>query len=128
LSELKRSVSWFTVVGAAAALTHYCIAVGLEAGTELAPAWANLAGFLFGFPVSYFGHKTFSFAQHNTSHSQALPRFFMVAAGGFIANQVMVLAALHITFLPFWLVLGIVMMIVAISSYVLGRRWAFKSR
>ena len=52
----------------------------------------------------------------------------MVAAGGFIANQVMVLAALHITFLPFWLVLGIVMMIVAISSYVLGRRWAFKSR
>ncbi len=128
MSELKRSVSWFGVVGAAAALTHYSVAVGLEAGANLLPAWANLAGFLCGFPVSYLGHKRFSFAHQHISHTHALPRFFMVALGGFIANQLMVVAAMHISFLPFWLVLGVVMLIVAASSYLLGRGWAFKSR
>lgn len=123
----SRSVSWFTVIGALAALVHYVVAVSLESMTTLTPAWANLAGFLLAFPVSYVGHTRFSFASHRTRHQQALPRFFAVAMAGFFGNQLLVLSALHFTPLPFWLALGIVMVIIAVSTYLLSRYWAFKA-
>ena len=126
LPDHGRSVSWFTIIGATAALVHYVVAVGFESGLSVAPAWANLFGFLLAFPVSYLGHTRFSFASSNTKHTQALPRFFAVAVAGFFGNQLLVLTTLHFSHLPFWLVLGVVMVIVAISTYLLSRYWAFK--
>lgn len=127
LNILPRSVSWFTLIGALAALVHYVIAVIMEGGFNVAPAWANLTGFLFAFPVSYIGHRKFSFAQHTSSHQHAFPRFLLVACGGFFANQALLLGLLRLLGLPFWLTLGIVMVVVAVSTYVLSRHWAFKS-
>jgi len=80
------------------------------------------------FPVSYFGHSSLSFANHQSRHQQALPKFFAVALAGFIANQLLVLGLMHVFKLPFWFVLAVVMVIVAISSYLLSRFWAFKSK
>jgi len=127
LPNHSRSISWFTVIGALAALVHYVVAVGFESGFLVAPAWANLFGFLMAFPVSYFGHTRLSFASSNTRHIQALPRFFAVAVTGFFGNQILVLTALHFSKLPFWLVLGVVMVIIAVSTYLLSRYWAFKA-
>ena len=127
LKSTQRSASWFTIIGAIAALVHYVVAVGLETGIITPPATANIAGFICAFPVSYFGHRLLSFADHNTRHAQALPRFLMVACGGFLANQTLVLLGLRFTTLPFWLVLGVVMVIVAASTYLLSRFWAFKA-
>lgn len=123
----SRSISWFTLVGALAATVHYIIAVGLETGLSVAPAWANLSGFLLAFPVSYVGHSQFSFAHQKSSHQQALPRFLLIACGGFCANQLLLLSLLKLFALPFWLILAIVMAVVAGSSYLLSRYWAFKS-
>lgn len=120
------SVFWFGLVGAMAALTHYCIAVLLEYRGATAHV-ANISGFLGAFPVSYFGHRFFSFALQNAPHKQALPKFFLVAVSGFVANHLMLLGLLTFTPLPFWLALAIVMSIVAMSTYFLSRFWAFKS-
>lgn len=125
MQPLKRSVSWFLVVGALAALVHYIVAVTLEGGFDVKPAWSNLLGFCFAFPVSYVGHRNFTFPDQTKPHRQAFPRFFLVAILGFLANQSLVLLALHFTMLPFWLVLAIVMLLVAISTYVLSKHWAF---
>lgn len=123
----RQSVSWFTIIGALAALTHYLIAVSFEYSGTLSPSHANIAGFFAAFPVSYMGHRKFSFSGHDASHRQALPRFLSVAVLGFLANQTLTLNAIQYTALPFWLVLGIVMVIVAVSTYFLSHFWAFKS-
>lgn len=126
--KLTRSVSWFACVGALAALVHYVVAVGLESYIHMAAAWANIAGFICAFPVSYIGHRTWSFPELSKAHQHTLPRFFSVAILGFLANQTLVLLGLRYTPLPFWIVLAVVMVAVAISTYVLSRFWAFSHR
>jgi putative flippase GtrA len=123
-----QSVSWFTIIGALAALTHYIVAVSFEQSEMLTASHANIVGFIAAFPVSYFGHRKFSFAGHDASHSHALPRFLSVAILGFLANQTLVLNTLQYTKLPFWFVLGIVMVLVAVSTYLLSKFWAFKGK
>lgn len=121
-----KSISWFTIIGALAALTHYIVAVSFEYSALFTAAHANIAGFVAAFPVSYFGHRTFSFAGQDASHRQSLPRFLSVALLGFLANQTLVLSAIEYTKLPFWFALGVVMVLVAISTYLLSKFWAFK--
>lgn len=123
----RRSISWFTIIGALAAAVHYVVAVTLESGFSIAPAWANLTGFLFAFPVSYFGHSRLSFSGHSASHHQAFPRFLAIALSSFFGNQILLLTALALLGWPFWLTLAIVMVIVAFITYVLSRHWAFKA-
>lgn len=110
-----------------AAIVHYVCAVGLEVGTAMPPAYANIAGFLMAFPVSYLGHRKLSFGHQHSAHHQAFPRFFAVAGSGFIANQLLVIGALKFTRMPFWLVLAIVMVIIALCTFILSRYWAFKN-
>jgi putative flippase GtrA len=122
----QSSISWFAVIGAAAAAVHYVVAVGIEFAQLTSPAKANILGFLLAFPVSYWGHRKLSFAAHTATHQQAFPKFFTVALTGFLINQFMVINALHFTAIPFWLVLAVVMIVVAISTYLLSYYWAFK--
>ena len=123
-----QSVSWFTIIGVLAALTHYIVAVSLEHSAFFTASHANIAGFIAAFPVSYIGHRKFSFAGHDASHSHALPRFLSVAILGFLANQTLVINGLNYTKLPFWFVLGLVMVLVAFSTYLLSRYWAFTGK
>lgn len=123
----QRAISWFTLIGAMAAAVHYVVAVGLESGFAVAPAWANVIGFVFAFPVSYVGHSKLSFAQHTASHRQALPRFLAIALTSFFGNQLLLLSALTWLGWPFWLTLAIVMVIVAFLTYALSRYWAFQA-
>ena len=127
MTRHKTSISWFTLIGAIAALVHYIAAVFLEGFSWLSAPHANIAGFLLAFPVSYFGHRKFSFSHHSSTHQRALPRFFSVALLGFLGNQSLVVAGLLFTALPFWLILGVVMVIIAMSTYLLSHFWAFKA-
>ncbi len=124
----QSSISWFAVIGAAAAAVHYVVAVGIEFAQLTSPAKANILGFLLAFPVSYWGHRKLSFAAHTATHQQAFPKFFTVALTGFLIKQFMVINALHFTAIPFWLVLAVVMIVVAISTYLLSYYWAFKGK
>ncbi|MFL9711356.1 GtrA family protein [Methylobacillus sp. Pita1] len=121
-----RSVSWFTIVGAVAALVHYLSAIVLEGWLEFSPGLANFLAFLLAFPVSYIGHHALSFAGSGNTHGYALPRFLLVACAGFAGNQLLLLSLLRFSQLPFWLALAAVMVVVAASTYLLSRFWAFK--
>lgn len=123
-----RGLYWFALVGALAALTHYGVAVSLESFGILTAAYANIVGFMLAFPVSYVGHYYFSFAHSAPkSHRKALPQFFLVALCGFVGNEALVIAGLRYTTWPFWLILAVVMVIVAVSTFLLSKYWAFKS-
>jgi putative flippase GtrA len=121
---MQASLLGFVSIGALAAGVHYVVAL-LAHAMGWQPANANWLGFLLAFPVSYIGHRWWSFRGTLAGHRQAFPRFFAVALLGFFANQLLLWLALTYTPLPFWLVLGVVMVLVAISTWLLSRFWAF---
>ena len=122
---MRASVLLFLIVGGCAAATHYFVTLGVDWATGIAPAWSNLIGFLCAFPVSYLGHRNLSFAGTKAPHRTALPKLMAVSGTAFVGNQIMLAALLEYTPLPLWLALGIVLVFVALSTWLLGRYWAF---
>ncbi len=122
---MRASVLLFLIVGGCAAATHYFVTLGVDWATGIAPAWSNLIGFLCAFPVSYLGHRNLSFAGTRAPHRTALPKLMAVSGTAFVGNQIMLAALLEYTPLPLWLALGIVLFFVALSTWLLGRYWAF---
>jgi putative flippase GtrA len=122
---MRASVLLFLIVGGCAAATHYLVTLGVDWATGIAPAWSNLVGFVCAFPISYLGHRNLSFAGTQAPHRQALPRLLAVSCTAFVGNQLMLAALLRFTPLPLWVALAIVLVFVALSTWLLGRYWAF---
>ncbi len=125
MNDMRASVLGFVSVGALAAAVHYVVALLAHAG-DWQPADANWIGFLCAFPVSYIGHRRWSFRGTQASHMTAFFKFLAVALLGFLGNQGLLWLALTYTPLPFWFVLGMVMVIIAVSTWLLSRFWAFQ--
>jgi putative flippase GtrA len=117
----------FFAVGTAAAATHYVIGLAAYSLLGQSPGMANLIGFAAGFPVSYSGHRWWTFDSTRAPHAEAVPRFLLVAVSSFAANQALLLLAMRWLPLPFWLVLGAVLLLVAGATYILSCYWAFRS-
>lgn len=122
---MQASLFGFLSVGVLAAAVHYVVAVCAHS-LGLLPANANWAGFICAFPVSYIGHRLWSFRGTQASHGQAFPKFLLVALLGFFGNQCLLWLGLHYSHAPFWLILGLVMGVVAVTTYVLSKCWAFR--
>ncbi len=117
----------FLVVGGAAAAVHYGISVAAYEALTLTPWLANVLGFCTAFPVSYAGHRNWSFAATRATHLRAAPRFFAISLGAFGANQFLLELGLRWVGGPFWIVLAVVLAVVAASTYFLARFWAFSN-
>jgi putative flippase GtrA len=117
----------FVVVGTAAAAMHYVVALIAYSGFGQHPGLANVIGFAAGFPLSYAGHRWWTFDSTRERHTAALPRFLLVALSSFAGNQMLLLLALRWLPLPFWLLLGAVLLIVAVSTYLLSHHWVFRN-
>lgn len=115
----------FALVGCAAAGVHFCVVLLLVQFSSWQPLLANIIAFLVAFQVSYFGHRSWSFPDTALGHTQSLPRFFLVASGSFVLNEGMYYLLLHYTALPYWLSLGIVLVLVAVITFFSSRLWAF---
>ncbi len=126
LNVLPKGKPGFLLVGGCAAGVHYIVALVLHGLLSAPPAWANPMAFLCAFPVSYVGHRALSFHGSRAPHSQALPRFGVIALAGFFGNQALMLMLVHGLLWPFWLALGVALLTVATSTYLLGRYWAFQ--
>jgi len=117
----------FFIVGSAAAATHYFVGLAAYALLGLGPGTSNVIGYAAGFPVSYSGHRYWTFESTREPHRVALPRFLLVQLSSFAANQTLLLLAVRWLPLPFWFVLGAVLVIVAVSTYLLSQYWVFRS-
>ncbi len=119
----------FLAVGACAAMVHECVVVACVEWWDLAKSRANLVGFLMAFMPSYLGHRYLTFANKHgvlPKHAHALPRFFLLACASFILNQCLYVALLTYTPLPYAVALFIVLLSVAVFTFVLGKLWAFR--
>jgi putative flippase GtrA len=126
VDRLPSGPARFILVGATAAGVHYVVALLLNGVLGVPPGWANPLAFATAFPVSYVGHRLFSFPDARLPNGQALPRFAAVAVSSFLGNQALLLVLLHQLAWPFWLALGTTLVTVALATYVFSRYWAFR--
>jgi len=126
MSKLFRQIGWFVATGCAAALTHWLTAVLCVRELGLAPLAANFVGWLVAFCVSFLGHYHFTFrAQRGRWHRAAL-RFFLVSALGFAINELSYAYLLQATSIRYDLLLAMILIGLAILTFILGRFWAFR--
>ena len=114
----------FGVVGAAAALVHFLV-VSLLVPVGVHPLIANVAAFLVAFGVSYAGHSRFTFPRGSRERPRALHRFFAVAASSFVMNELLYALLLQLTRLGYREALLIVLIVVASSTFIASKYWAF---
>lgn len=133
-------VSWFTLVGVAAAITHFVMLTLCVEWLALSYALSNLIGFLVAFQVSFLGHYYLTFKKNQTNQYaiddkqvekqaiyQHLFKWFISAAMGFLANQGLFLLALrYINHHWYWLIWLVVTGIVTVMSFLLAKFWAFR--
>lgn len=122
LPELLRLLR-FGLVGIAATLTHMGVAEAALLAGGLPAVWASVIGFVPAFAVSYLGHARVTFAGQ-ARHAHALPRFFLIALGGFLASLGLLTAAQGQP-LPEALRLALSIAVIPAITYVLARLWAF---
>lgn len=116
----------FGLVGAAAAATHFVIAVACVRGAGLDPQVANVVGFLVAFSVSFLGQWRWTFGAHGAPLARALPSYFLVSVSGFLANALAYRWLLTHTRLRYDVALALVLIAVAAMTFLLSRFWAFR--
>ncbi len=127
LSAYRRPLL-FIVVGTAAAFTHFLTVVLIVEILGLAPLAANVIGWLCAFTLSYGGHYSLTFSDHNAPVWRSAARFFLISAVGFAVNETMYAILLWTSPLPYYFLLTIVLLSVAVLTYLFSQRWAFQRR
>ena len=120
----RQRVAWFLIVGATAAAVHWGVVVGLVSAQGLKPLLANVVGWLVAFVFSFLGHYHLTFRDQEAPLARSGLRFLGVSAMGFAINQSLYAAGLALG-QPFDWALICVLLMVAVLTYFLSRRWAF---
>jgi putative flippase GtrA len=125
MSDSAHRVIRFVAVGCIAAAVHLGVVVLLVSGFGQPPLAANVVGWLVAFCFSLTGHWLLTFRSQRAPLWRAARRFFAVSAAGFGANELAYAALLQWTGLRYDLVLALVLVAVAVITYLLSSRWAF---
>lgn len=126
MRSIIKQIAWFVAVGCAAAATHWLVVVLLVSVNNLAPLLANFIGWLVAFCVSFTGHYFLTFRQHAAPMVRAALRFFGVSALGFAVNELAYAWLLQYTTLRYDVLLALILITLAVMTFVLGRYWAFR--
>lgn len=117
--------AWFLAVGVTATLVHWAVVVSLVEYTAARPLTSNVVGWLAAVSVSFVGHHKLSFRGHDAPVDAAAWRFLLVSAAGFSVNQATYAVLLSFTSKSYALLLGAVLAVVAVGTYVASRWWVF---
>lgn len=122
-----RRLAWFVFVGCMAAAVHLGTVVLLVSGFVWRPLVANVVAWLLAFCVSFSGHWHLTFPRSGAPLARAAIRFFCISLAGFLVNEAMYAVLLHLTGTQWYaLVLFFVLLAVAVMTYLLSSRWAFR--
>lgn len=121
----------FGLVGVAATLVHYVVALW-TIGDFGAPVWlANIIAFLIALPVSYFGHAFLTFSaerygrEGHVTRTSAI-RFFIIAFSGFAANELSVVILTYQFGVPPRIGILATLVFVAGLLFLLSKFWAYR--
>ena len=116
----------FALIGIMAMLVHWYTVISLVP-IGFYPLVANILAFFVAFLVSYTGHSYWTFLAFPPIHKYCLPRFFVVAVGSFIINEILYFLLLHYTELNYRMALIVVLGSVSILTFTFSKLWAFRS-
>jgi putative flippase GtrA len=118
----------FIAVGTTAAAVHWgAVRVAVES-VGLAPLSANVVGWMIALVVSFSGHRFWTFgATSAVSTGQSLWRFVLVSGAGFAVNEACYAAVLRAGSLRYDLALGVVLVGLALATFVVSRLWVFRA-
>jgi len=120
-----RRIAIFIAVGASAAAVHLAVVVTLVEAGIAPPLLANVGGWLVAFCVSFAGQHRLTFRDRSAPMLRAARRFFAISAAGFATNEAAYGLLLHVSAIRYDVALAIVLVVVAVMTYVLSSRWAF---
>lgn len=124
-----RQMFRFGVVGLAATVVHFLVAVAAVQFVGLVPQLANVLGFGVAFCASFLGQWRWTFAQRDaTPIALALPRYLMTSVGGFGANALAYEWLLAHTAWRYDAALAAVLVAVAAATFAVSRWWVFRPR
>jgi putative flippase GtrA len=119
-------VSLFVLVGGGAAAVHF-LSVILFVELLATPALiANIFAFLIAFCFSFSGQRFLTFSSSNQTFFYSLKRYFLVSVCSFIFNELFFYIAVYLLNIPYYIALPIIVLLVAIGTFVVSKRWAFK--
>ncbi len=117
---------WFVAVGCIAAAVHWLAVVGLVEAAGWHPLVANVAGWSLALIVSFGGHHRLTFRGHGAPVARSAMRFVLVSAAGFGVNETVYAATLHWSGLGYQMLLALVLLLVAVMTWLLSRYWVFR--
>jgi putative flippase GtrA len=118
-------IGWFIAVGCAAAAVHWLVVIALVSHGGWRPLVANVAGWLVAFTVSFAGHHRLTFSAHGAPVGPTALRFFFVSAFGFAVNETAYAWLLRWNSQHYGIALAVVLLGVAVVTYLLSSHWAF---
>jgi len=127
VTELRRQVPLFAIVGVAATLTHVIAALAAREIAGLSPLAANFVGYACAVGVSYLGNARFTF-RRAVLHGPQFVRFIVVSLAGLALTQGLTWLLVEQAGWPFWAGLAVVAAAVPALSFVMQRVWAFRAR
>lgn len=125
---MSRELLWFGIVGVSAMLVHLGSVALILVPLGLPPLIANIVGFLLAFQISHVGHHRLTFNAVDAPLGRSRRRFFLVAFSSFLVNEAMYALLLRFTTLDYRVALMIVLVAVAVLTFVSARQWAFAGK
>jgi putative flippase GtrA len=125
MKTVSARVAFFIAVGCAAAATHFAVVVFLVSQWGVPPLAANVLGWLIAFVVSFTGHWRLTFRAQQAPLLQSVRRFFGISLAAFALNETAYAVMLHWTNMRYDVVLFLILVAVAVITYLLSSRWAF---
>lgn len=118
----------FIAVGTTAAAVHWGVVRAAVESMGLAPLSANVLGWMIAFVVSFSGHRLWTFgATTGVGTGQSLWRFALVSGVGFAVNEACYAAVLRAGGLRYDVALGVVLVGLAVGTFVVSRLWVFRA-
>lgn len=110
----------FGVIGLVATAVHLIAASACVVVGEVQELPANILAFCIAFPVSYFGHRYFTFRT-----AGSVMRFLMVSGASFVANNTILVALLELLQLEGVYAITAALVLTPIMVFLLSRYWVF---
>lgn len=121
---MLRSVLKFGLVGGMATLVHITVGI-LWIRFGLNPLVANFLAYLTALVVSFWGHHSFTFNNHNQPLAKTAPRFLSTSVLGFLMNELILASVVGLNLMSPSSALTLATLLVAAFTYLLSKRWVF---
>ena len=115
----------YLLVGVLATALHYAILIGVVERLHGAPPLGAGLGALAGAVLAYVGNRRFTFLDSRAAHTQALPRFMLIAAAMALGHAAIVWCGSSVLGLHYLLAQVLASAVAFLCGFQLNKTWSF---